>query len=88
MAKVKQAHLDGMDPPTITEIDDAAETYYSLNDKSWKMRGKVEEARDALLEIMKKHELTTYEYENKIVSVEEKEVVKVKNKKAYNGDGE
>jgi len=87
MSKLKQGHIEGMEPPVIQEVEDAAENYYSLNDKSWKLRGKVEEARDALLEVMKKNDLTTYEYDNKIVSVTEKEIVKVKKRKAEdNGD--
>ncbi len=87
MAKLKQGHIEGMEPPVIEEVEEAAEHYYGLNDKSWKLRGKVEEARNDLLEIMKKNELTSYEYDNKIVSVTEKEIVKVKKRKAEdNGD--
>lgn len=85
--EVKQAHLEGMEPPSVPEIEEAAETYYSLNDKSWNLRSKVEEAREALLEKMKEHELTIYEYDNKVVSVQEKEIVKVKKRKGQdNGD--
>ncbi len=80
--RLKQAHLDGMEPPSINEIDEAAQKYYDLNDKSWKMRGKVDEAREELLEVMKKHKLTVYDFDNKEVSVTEKEIVKVKKKKA------
>lgn len=80
MSKAKQGYLEGQEPPTIQEIDEAAEAYYALNDKSWKLRSKVKEAADELLEIMKKHGLTTYQYENKEVDVLEKEVVKVKKK--------
>lgn len=88
MARIKQGHLEGLEPPSIDEIDESAQKYYDLNDKSWKMRGKVEEARDELLELMKKHKLTTYEFDNKEVSITEKEIVKVKKKKAENGGDE
>lgn len=79
--RTKQGHLEGLEPPTIEEVEEKADAYYSLNDKSWKLRGKVEQARDELLETMKKHELTTYEYGNKVVSVVEKEIVKIKKRK-------
>lgn len=86
--RVKQAHLPDMEPPSIPEIDDLAEKYYGLNDKSWKLRGKVEEARDELLEVMKKHELFIYSYDNKQVLRTEKEIVKVKKKKAGDDNGD
>ena len=86
--KVKQEHLEGMEPPTVEEIEEAAEKYYGLNDKSWKMRGKVEEARDELLEVMNKHEMTTYSYDNKEITVTDKRVVKVKKKKPGGEDDE
>lgn len=85
-AKVKQGHLPGLEPPSIREIDDAAEAYYELNDESWKMRGKVEEARDNLLTVMKRHHLNLYRYEDKEVLVVGKQVVKVKKKKAAEED--
>lgn len=79
--KTKQGHLPGLEPPSIKEIDEAAEAYYDLNDESWRMRAKVEQARDELLEVMKKHKFNTYTYDDKSVNVIGKFLVKVKKKK-------
>jgi len=86
MAKAKQAHLEGMEPPTIAEVEAAAEKYYDLNDKSWKLREKVSDAKDELLEVMKANDLTVYRYDDKEITVVDKETVKVKRLRENNGD--
>lgn len=79
MAKeAKKAHLDGMEPPSIKEIDEAADSYVSLRDKRMKMLAKEVEAKGELEEIMKKHELKTYTYEDKTVELVPSEKVKVR----------
>ena len=52
--KAKQGHLEGLEPPSIPEIDDAAEAYYDLNDESWKMRGKVAKLKRSKLRIVER----------------------------------
>ena len=87
MSKAKQGHLDGLAPPTIAEVDAAADTYYELNSKSWKLREKVAEAKDALLEVMKANDLTVYRYDDKEITVVDRETVKVKKLRGEeNGD--
>lgn len=86
--KAKQAHLPGMDPPSITEIDEAAEAYVEVRDERMALTESEGERRGLLLELMKKHELSTYEFDGKIVSVLAEEKVKVKKSKVEEGDDE
>lgn len=67
--RLRQGYLKGMKPPSIKELDKAAEDYVEARDTRMQF-GKAEEAnRDLVLALMKKHQLTTYEYDGKIVTV-------------------
>jgi hypothetical protein len=59
MAK-KQLAIRGTEPKTIKELDDAAEAYVDARDKRIERTEKETEAKEALIEVMKKHELSVY----------------------------
>ncbi len=81
--KPKQGYLDPeMAPPSIPEIDRLAEKYVDARDSRMSALKEEIELNGELDELMKKHSLTEYEYDNKIVSVNVLEKVKVKTKKA------
>jgi hypothetical protein len=69
MAKQKQGHFEEMAPPSISELDDAAESYVDVRNKRMKLTTKEIEAHGQLLEIMKKHKLTHYEYDGFEVNI-------------------
>lgn len=86
--KAKQAHLDGMEPPSIKAIDDAAENYYDTMQDRVKLSREEDEAKTALIEKMKEHGFERYEYEGKVVMLTSKSNVKVKAKNKAEENGE
>lgn len=85
----KQPYLsEEMAPPSIPEIDAAAEEYVSArNARMAYLKDEVESA-ETLLSLLKKHNLPAYEYEGNIVTISTLEKVKVKRKKDTNANGE
>ena len=92
MAKAKQGHLEGMEPPTIKELDEAADNYMDIRDKRMAMTRKECSKQDHLQELMKEHKLTVYEYDGYIVTLNQTEKVKVRKRPegepSANGDGD
>lgn len=86
--KPKQQYLGDMAPPSIPEIDAAAETYYDAVQERLPLTKAEAEAKDNLIMAMVEHGQTRYEYEDKIVSLLDSKNVKVKRKKSENGDEE
>ena len=85
--KAKQGHLNGMEPPSVKEIEEAAEEYVGYRDARMANLKKEIEAGDALLALMQKHELTTYELEDgKTVELKELTKVKVRRPKTEESD--
>jgi hypothetical protein len=80
-AKAKQQHLEGMEPPTITEIEGKAEEYVEVRNERMSLLKKEVELQGELAELMKKHKLRNYEYDGQTVEVVNKEKVKVRRKK-------
>lgn len=78
MAKRKQGHLPGMEPPSIKEIDAAAEAYVRARNARVAKTEVETETREVLQAAMKKHELTAYQYDGKIVLLATNEKVSVK----------
>ncbi len=79
--KVKQGHLPEMEPPSIPEIDDAAEAFVKAR-KAWQAKQQpMMDAYTILEATMKKHNLRNYEYDGKIVEGSEELKFKVKAKK-------
>ena len=87
MAKLKQkALLPELEPPSIPEIDDAAETYYEAMKKRQKLSVQENEAQQNLLEVMKANKLDRYEFDSKVVLMTSKSKCRVKPKDDDNGD--
>ena len=81
--KPKQGHLEGMAPPSIKAIDDAADNYFETMQERVKLSGEEHERKDALIDVMKENGLNRYETgDGKIVEVTANSNVKVKQKKA------
>ena len=53
-----------MEKKTIAEVDDAAEQYVKERDKRMTMTEKEVEAKQALIDVMRKHKLTVYKDDN------------------------
>ena len=85
-AKPKQGHLEGMEPPSIKEIDDASDDYVSKRNAWQERHGPMMEARAILQGLLKKHKLRRYEYDGKLVEIATNEVVKVRSKPASPDD--
>lgn len=80
--RVKQGYLPDMAPPSIKEIDRAAESYVTVRDERCALSPEEAKRKDFLHSLMKKHDLTVYEYDGHIVTIEPgEETVKVKKKK-------
>ena len=69
----------GVEKPSIAEIDEAAEEYMKWRDKRMAITPEEVQSKKTLLELMLKHKLDTYEFDDKVVTVERKpETVRVK----------
>lgn len=77
----KQGFIAGMEPPSILEIDEAADAFVAVRNKWQKARGPMDERRNILEAVMKKHQLKSYEYDGKIVQFVAEEKIKVNVKK-------
>ena len=88
----KQGYLPDLEPVTIREIDNAADAYVEVRDERCALSAEETKRREKLIELMRKHRLKIYEYEEKVVTFEheDKAKIKVKPKKSVeeNGDGE
>lgn len=60
----RQAELEGMERKAVKEVDDAAEGYCDVRDRRMKLTKKEKAAKDALIVVMKKHNLTVYRDDN------------------------
>ncbi len=79
--RAKQGYLNGMEPPSIPEIDTAADNFVEARN-AWQSRNQpMVEAKAILEAAMKKHKLKKYEYGGKIVTFETSETLKVNVKK-------
>ena len=59
-ATKKQTSIPGTEPKSITEVDTAAEAYVEARDERMALTEKEVEAKDALINVMKKHDLSVY----------------------------
>ena len=79
--KTKQGHLNGMEPPRIKKIDDAAENYFEVMQDRCKLSKEEDEKKSALIDVMNQHKLDRYETpEGLVVTVTNKANVKAKRK--------
>jgi hypothetical protein len=86
--KPKQQYLPDMEPVTIQEIDDAADSYVDARDARMECLKSEISKKDLLGMFMKKHKLATYEYDGKVVTYEGEPTVKVKRKKSSEDNGD
>ena len=77
MAK-KQLEIPGTEQEVIEEIEQAAESYVSIRDKRMLLTEKEVAAKEVLSQAMHSHNLTSYSYDDMMVTVEAKEKVRVK----------
>lgn len=59
--KPKQAHLIGMEPPSVPEIDKAASAYCDVRDQRMEMTKVEVEKKTILLHVMQKHGFKVYD---------------------------
>lgn len=82
----RQQQIPGTEPPSIKEIDDAAEQYVDRRDMRMSLGKEESEAAEKLQALMKANNLSFYEYEGNIVTLDSVTKVKVKKKKAPGDD--
>jgi hypothetical protein len=88
-AKAKQPFLEGMEPPRIKAIDEAAEIYHDAKMDRVKLSKDEDEAKDNLIDLMKQHDIALYETpDGLIVSLLNKSNVKTKKKTIGGVEGE
>lgn len=88
--RAKQKHLDGMEPPRVQAIEDAAEDYVQKRDLRVSCLADEIEAKQKLLDLMQDNKLTNYTFDNYEVrvAVKEQQNVKVKTIKLNDDDDE
>lgn len=68
--KSKQQFIEGTEPESIPEIEQAAEAYREARDSRMnKLEVEIELKKD-LTELMKKHKLSEYKYDDQVVVLE------------------
>lgn len=86
--KPKQGWIEGMEPPSIPEIDTAADDLAFIRSERMRFGKEEEQLAGALLLLMHKHKLKVYDYQGKRVEVEALEKIKVRKSKESNGEAE
>lgn len=80
--KAKQEFLEGMEPPRVKAIDDAADNYFDTMQDRKALSETEDEQKDALIDLMKEHGMDRYVMpDGKVVMVTSKANVKVKKAK-------
>lgn len=83
----KPTHIEGMEPPTVADIDQAAEAFLEIRNRRMDLTEQETARNRELMEAMKRHGLESYEFPNGdntyvvTVSKETVETVKVARKK-------
>lgn len=67
--KPKQQQFEEMKDPTIPEIEKAAENYVRDRDARMEMTKDEAKSHDVLMAAMKKHDLLSYRFGNKLINV-------------------
>lgn len=79
--RVKQGFLPDMAPPSHKDVETAADDYVEARDARIAAMAPEAEAKELLKGLMKKHNLSTYEYDSRIVTMAGDPDVKVRKKK-------
>lgn len=83
----KQGYLDPtFEPPTIPELDQAAENYYDSVQERLPYTAKEKEAKETLINKMVEHQLVRYEFDGFVVSLTDSKNVAVKPRKEKSDD--
>lgn len=79
----KQTMIKGTEPPSISEIDKVARSYMDVRDERMSLTEEEVEQKNKLAELMRKHKLDKYEFDNFVVTRTHSETdnVKVRTKK-------
>ncbi len=72
--------VEGMAPPSVPEIDHAAEVYVGHRDERMENQREEIKAHDVLLTLMQSHGMNEYEWNGNVVSVKNKVKVSVRRK--------
>lgn len=75
---IKQPELDGVGKVEVKQIEEVAEEYVRVRDARMDLTKKEVSARNRLLDLMHEHKLQTYEYDEHVVEITQKEKIKVK----------
>ena len=87
--RVKQPYLaEDMAPDAVPAIDEAAESYVEARDARMENLKLETKRQDELLELMREHKLSTYEFDGYTVSLDTATKVKVKRKKEAGDEGD
>ena len=86
--KARQQHLEGMEPPSIAEIEEKAEEYVEARNARMKLLTKEIGLQEELATLMRKHKLKNYEFDGSTVELTSKEKVKVRKSKDEGEDEE
>ena len=87
--RVKQPYLaEDMAPDAVPAIDEAAESYVEARDARMSHLKTEIERQDELLQLMREHKLSTYEFDGYTVSLDTATKVKVKRKKEAGDEGD
>lgn len=84
--KAKPGFLEGMGPPVIIELESLAESYLETRDERQRLTKDEVELHGRLLDMMHKHNLTSYQWGDYTIFIEkdEKEKVRVNTTKVDN----
>lgn len=86
--KPRQGWIDGMEPESFPDVDDAAEIYFEAMTARCKLSKEEDEAKDNLIDKMTEHKVASYTTpDGLVVAVTDRKNVKVK-RKAENGEAE
>lgn len=76
--KPVQKYIEGTEPLSIRDIDDAADNYIEARDSRINKLNVEIERKKELTELMQKHKLTEYKYRDQLVTFDGEPTVKVK----------
>lgn len=81
--RAKQKMIPGTEQETVKEVEDAAENYVKARDERMVLTEFEVKAKDKLIEVMRKYDLSIYKFEDYTVTLDhvEKDDVKVKKAK-------
>lgn len=86
--RARQGHLEGLEPPTIPEIEELAEGFVKARNAWQRRHPAMMEAQTLLHDTMKRHGIRNYQFDDYNVEIVGSEKVRVKAKKDESEDDE